>query len=147
MNSNNLIGIENGGTQISPCQCKDRQSTDKLLKYFIIIFIIWLVGISGLCFYNSYQINARRCICLQADGIKRKEDVKVESEVISSVLQEDNGNTPQDVKREKRNVITSDGQVSQSIYFSLRLYLMASFFVGKNLEEVAMCISVESMQR
>ena len=55
---------------------------------------------------------------------ERTEDVKDESEVISSVLQEDNGNTPQDVKREKRNVISSDDQVSQSIYFSLRLYLM-----------------------
>ena len=111
MNSDNLIRMENGGTQISPNQYKDRQPTDKLL-YFI---IIWLVGISVFCFYNFHQINARPCTCLQADGIERTEDVKTESEVISLVLQEDNGNTPQDVKRENRNVITSDGQVSQSI--------------------------------
>ena len=123
MNSDNLIRMENGGTQISPCQCKDRQPTDKLL-YLLYFIIIWLVGISVFCFYNFHQINARPCTCLQADGIERTEDVKTESEVISSVLQEDNGNTPQGVKREKRNVITSDGQVSQSTYFSLMLYLM-----------------------
>ena len=106
--------MENGGTYIRPCQCKDRQPTDKMFKCFI---IIWLVGLSGFCIYmyNFHQINARPCTCLQADGIERTEDVKDESEVISSVLQEDNGNTPQDVKREKRNVISSHGQVSQSI--------------------------------
>ena len=119
MNSDNLIKMENGGTYTRPCQCKDGQPTDKMIKYFIIIITIaffWMVCITGFSIYIYHrvenQINARPCTCLQAGGTERG--------------QEDNaydGNTPQEdhLSREKR----SHGQVSQSIYVSLRLYVMA----------------------
>ena len=130
MNNDNLIKMENGGgTYIKTCQCKDRQPTDKMVKYLIICMIIifvWLACISGFCIYIYHRVedqnSARPCTCLQAG-----EDVEAKSQGISPSLQEDNRNTPQDhhVSRDKRNVISNDGQVSQSIYSPLRLCLMA----------------------
>ena len=120
MNNDNLIKMENGGgTYIKTCQCKDRQPTDKMFKY---ITFAWRVCITGFCIYLFLQINAKPCTCLQAG-----EDGEAKSQGISPSLQEDNENTPQGhhVSRDKRNVISNDGQVSQCIYSPLGLCLLA----------------------
>ena len=76
MKSDNLIKMENGGTYIRPCQCKDRQATDKIIKYFIIIVLVWQACNTGFSIYINHrvenQINARPCTCLQADGTRKR---------------------------------------------------------------------------